>query len=232
MRCCVPQLANEAKRLSRMTGKFLIVAVSFLLGANAWASQQPGEDVSSITFVKEFPNSKPDYIAIQIRRDGRAEYRTAPDDEKPFSFVVPEETAAEIFSMAAKMNQFQGANLESKRRVASLGKKTLIYQDEKGNSQASFNHTEVPEAMALTEMFEKISQTQQHYLQLEYLMRFDRLGIVKELLQVEMDLNQDRLGNPSQLIPILDKIRTNDSFMQVAQGRAAQLIEKIQSKDQ
>ena len=197
-----------------------------VLGAKA---QAPPVSPPTITFTKEFPNSQPSYYAVGVRQDGTAFYRTAPDEENPLQFQFSPELTQEIFSLAQKLNLFREGKLESKRRVASLGKKTLAYQNGLEHYETTFNHTEVPEAVALATLFERISQTQQHYLTMEHLLRFDRLGIMKELLQLEADLDQGRLLNGSQLLPLLEQIRDNASLVQVAQSRAAQIIAKIQA---
>jgi hypothetical protein len=110
-----------------------------------------------------------------------------------------------------------------------MGKKTVAYQHGTARSEASFNHTEVPEALALTALFERISQTQQHQLRLQYLLRHDRLGVVKELLQLESYLDQQRLLDPEQLLPLLEQIKNDGRLIRVAQERATRLIEKIHS---
>ncbi|MBI4459902.1 MAG: hypothetical protein HY648_07570 [Acidobacteria bacterium] len=202
------------------------------LAAVSAPAQIAADSPATISFTKEFPNSEPAYYEVTVRQDGTASYRTAPDDEKPLQFQVPSETAQDIFSLAQKLNRFREAKLESKRRVASLGKKTLAYSNGAEQYAATFNHTEVPEAAALATLFERISQTQQHSLKLEYLLRFDRLGIMKGLLQLEADLDQGRLLNASQLLPQLEKIRDNKSLVQVAQTRAAQIIAKIEASPQ
>ncbi len=113
-----------------------------------------------------------------------------------------------------------------------MGKKTLAYQNGTESNEAAFNHTEVPEALALAALFERISQTEQHFLRLEYLVRFDRLGVVKELLHLEANLNHGRLLGTGHLLPLLEKIRKDRALVHVAQARAAQIIAKIQSGNQ
>jgi len=185
-------------------------------------------DEASVGFIKEFPGSEPPYYSITIKAAGEAVYRTAPDDPKPVAFHLAPATAQQFFRLAEKLNRFNGAELESKRKVAKMGTKTFVYQDRAEVHKVSFNHTEVPEALQLMGMFEKLSSTQQHRDRLEYLLRFDKLGIVKELLAVEIDLDGGRLLEPSLLLPILDRIQNNRSLVNVAQQRAATIIAKIQ----
>ncbi|MBI2815420.1 MAG: hypothetical protein HYX72_00625 [Acidobacteria bacterium] len=190
------------------------------------------DDGARITFTKEFPNSQPDYYSITVGEDGRTVYRTAPDDNAPLEFSISADTASEIFRLAEKLNWFKGGNVESHRRVANMGKKTLSYQTGGERHESVFNHTELPEALALTAIFERISSTEQHLIRLENLVRFDRLGIMKELLQVEMAVDQNRLLGTGQLVPILEKIRNNRSVANIAKERAVQILGKIQAGKQ
>jgi len=198
------------------------------LGAAAAAQQESPSSAPSIVFSKEFPGSVPPYYSVAVRESGEAVYRTDPADEAPIEFRLSAEIASEIFSLARKLTPLQGATLESKRRVANMGRKTLEFRSGEERSTASFNHTEVPEALALVGLFERISETQQHAIRLQYLVQFDRLGIVKALLQFESDLDKGRLVGPAQLVPVLEQIVRDRAVVQVAKGRATQILSKIQ----
>jgi hypothetical protein len=184
---------------------------------------------SHVIFTKVFPNSQPDYFSISVGEDGATTYRTAPDDNSPLQFSIPRDTATEIFRLSEKLGWFKADNVESHRKVANMGKKTFAYQNGSEHYEATFNHTELPDALALTAIFEKISNTEQHLMRLENLIRFDRLGLMKELLQTETDLDQNRLLPANQLLPILEKIRNDRSVANIARDRAVQLIGKIET---
>jgi hypothetical protein len=197
-----------------------------LLAPSSWA-QSESAAAQNITFTKEFPGSQPPYLSLTVREDGEALYRTDPE-EKPVEFQLSAGSTQEIFSLARKLDFFRGAKLESQRKVAQMGKKTLAFANGAERADVSFNHTENPDALALTSLFERLSQTQQHLQKLEYLLRFDRLGIVKELLLLEINLDQGRLFEPTLLLPVLEKIQSNRSLVNVAQFRAAQIAGKLQ----
>ena len=201
-----------------------------ILSAVASATlQQESAPTPVVMFTKEFPNSQPDYFSVAVDEQGGVVYRTAPDDEDPLKFRLSPAVTERIFSLAGKLDHFRQGNFESNRRVASMGTKTLAYENGPERHQATFNHTEVPEAMELAGLFEKLSQTQQHWLRLNYLIRFDRLGVVKELLRLEANLDQGRLLEPTLLLPVLETIQRNRSLMQLAQSRAGQIVEKLKS---
>lgn len=201
----------------------------FVLATLPARAQGPPEAAERISFLKEFPRSQPDYFSVAVASSGETLYRTAPDDAAPLKFPLSAPLTEQIFSLARKLNRFREVQLESKRPVAFLGAKTLSYDNSAEHYEVRFNHTEVPEALELVGIFERISQTQQHLLRLQYLLRFDRLGIVKELLNLEMNLDQGRLAEPALLLPLLEKIQKERAVMQVAHSRAAQIAAKIQT---
>jgi hypothetical protein len=201
----------------------LALLVPVLARAQAEAVAGP-----AISFTKEFPNSQPDYISITLRESGAAEFRMAPNEKPVLSQLSPESTA-QIFELARKLSLFEGVTIESGKKVAQMGKKTFAYENGAERNAVSFNHTESADALTLTSLFERLSNTQQHRDRLEYLLRFDRLGVTKELLQLEIDLNQDRLLEPSLLLPVLEKIQRDRSLVNVAHARAAQVVAKIRS---
>lgn len=184
----------------------------------------------AISFTKDFPGSVPAYYSITLRSAGEAAYRAeykAALDEEPTELKVSEASAQEAFGWAEKLGWFREMKIESGKPVAQMGKKTFRYESGADRHEVSYNHTELPEAIALTSWFERLSATQQHIDRIEYLLRFDRLGIVKELLQVEMDLNQNRLLEPALLLPALNKLLASKSLVNVAHDRAALIVEKI-----
>ena len=200
-----------------------------LLGAVLLLSQTDSAAAPAVIFTKEFPGSQPEYFSLRVEENGQALYRTAPDDHAPVRFPLSRGVVEQILALSRKLNQFRDVQLESNRRVASMGKKTLAYENGVDRFAATFNHTENPDAAALMTLFEKLSQTQQHFLKLQYLIRFDRLGVVKELLQLESNLDAGRLLEPVLLTPVLEQIQKDRALVQVAQARAAHILAKIPS---
>ncbi len=191
----------------------------------------PAASPARITFIKEFPGSSPAYYSVSVARDGDASYATAPDDDRPVKFRLSGGLARELFDAVARLNELRGADLDVKKKIAFMGKKTLVYESGATRNQASFNYSDNTDAMALASLFEKISVTEQHLLNLERLVRFDRLGVYKELLHVEMSMNRRDLVEPEQLKPVLEKIVDDQRFMHVARERARMLLDRMAKGD-
>lgn len=174
-----------------------------------------------LIFTKSFPQSQPPYVGITLESSGAGEFRTEPDDKQPVKFqLTPAETAA-IFELANQVNLAE--KLESPLRVANMGRKTIRYEKAGGAEEQTYNYTESIQARALTDWFERISETEQHYLDLERTAKYDKIGVNDVLLQLQITWERKRLVAASQFVPLLDRIAKNDSYMRIARNRAEAL---------
>ena len=184
---------------------------------------------AAIVFIKEFPGSYPPYFSVTVSDHGEAVYRTTPDDPQPVKFQLSPALTRTIFDAAARLNYFQDGRFEANRKVAAMGKKTLRYESDGQRHEATFNYSENRDAMAFAALFDKISITEQHLLSLERLVRFDRLGVNKGLLYLEISLNRRELVQPDQFAPVLERIADDARFVNVARHRAADLLHRIRN---
>ncbi len=113
--------------------------------------------------------------------------------------------------------------------MANLGQKTFVYQQGDDVNRVVFNYTENRAARDLVDIFEKVSAVEEHISALEYEMKYDSLGLSQELLQIQIELNNHSLEDSKLLVPTLEKIAHNSRFLHLAQVRAQQIIERIQS---
>ena len=77
----------------------------------------------------------------------------------------------------------------------------------------------------LLDRFEKVSETQSLYFDLERTIRFDKLGVQKSLLQIEAALDRKRLIGGERFLPLLDRVAKNETYMHMARERAAALAD-------
>jgi hypothetical protein len=185
-------------------------------------------DVPKIVFTKSFPGSAPAWYSISIDRTGTAEYREDPKDELPIKFQLKDEEVAQIFDLAARLDYFK-RKLESPLKVARMGDKTLHYEKGAETGSTTFNFTEDPDGRTITDWFERISETERHVIDLQRVVKYDKLGVNDALLQLEITLDRKRLIAPEQFLPMLDRVAKNDSFMHVARQRAASIAEQIRN---
>lgn len=176
-----------------------------------------------VQFTKSWPQSEPQYIDISLWRSGDAEYRESPTEE-PLRFRITETEAAHVFALVENLNRFKRP-LESNLKVAKTGVKTFRYEHGAEKNEVQFNYSQDLDAVALLDWFERVSLTERSLLQLERAARYDRLGVNKALLDLEMAHGRAQLVAPQQFIPILERIIKNTGYMHMARERAAKLAE-------
>ena len=186
-----------------------------------WADAAP-----RLFYSKSFPGSTPAYMQVTVERDGKAEYKEAPDDELPMKFKLTDAETQTVFDLADKLEHFKNP-LESGLKVAFMGKKTFRWEDGAAKGEQEFNYSENVDAQQLLDWFEKMAESAQHRILLESSAKYDRLGVDKALRQLLSAMDRKRLVAVEQYLPMLDRIANNDSYMHTARAKAAEIAEWI-----
>ena len=177
-------------------------------------------------YSKFFKGSVPEYVAITVERSGQATYQEAKDDDNPIKLRLTDTEAQELFNLADKLDRFQRP-IESGLKVANMGVKTFRFEDGNEKHEIEFNYSQDADAQALWDAFERITETEQHFINLERTVRYDRLGVNDVLLRMQITYEHKRLVAPEQFLPLLDRIIKNESFLHIARERASGLAESI-----
>jgi hypothetical protein len=179
-------------------------------------------EAPKIFYSKSFPGSKPEYVSVEVGRDGHAVYKESPEDQEPIDFKLGPDVLEQIFTLAEKLDRFKRP-LESGLKVANMGVKTFRFTDESQKHEAKFNYSLDPNATLLNDWFEKIAETQQLLFDLERTVRYDRLGVNNTILKIEACWDRKRIVGPDRFLPLLDRVVKNDSYLNMARERAAAL---------
>lgn len=181
-----------------------------------------------ITYSKYFKGSVPENVIITLAKNGDAVYKESVDDDRPLKFQLAESEAAEIFSLAARLGHFDHP-IESGLKVANMGVKTLRFEDDAVKHEVKFNYSTDLDAQAIQDWFERISETEQRYIDLDRAVHFDKLGVNQSILQLQAMYERKRLVAPLQFLPLLDRVIKNESFLHMARERAASLAESFRN---
>jgi hypothetical protein len=181
-----------------------------------------------ILFIKSFPGSVPAYVSIELTRSGEGVYKEAPEDDNPIDFKLGKEDVDQIFGLADKLDKFKRP-LEANLKVANMGMKTFRYEHGSTKNEQKFNYSLDLDAQALLDWFEKLTETQRLHFDLERTAKFDRLGVNKTLIQIESAWERKRLVGGERLLPLLDRVAKNDSYLHMARERAAMLADIIRN---
>jgi hypothetical protein len=185
-------------------------------------------DAPRVVFSKSFPGSAPAYVEIALDHDGNATYKEAVDDDQPLKFQLAESDTSEIFALADKLGRFNHP-LEAPVKVAFMGMKTFRFENGAEKRGVKFNYSEDLDAQALLDWFERISETEQHVINLERAAKYDKLGVNQAVLLVQIAFEHKRLVAAQQLLPILDRVAKNETYMHMARERAAGLADAIRA---
>jgi len=86
----------------------ILLALFATAAAMAVAAAPPPAPVAGpprLMFIKEFPGSTPEYMAIEIDKDGKGVYKEAVKDEYPIPFELDPADWETMRALAAKIDQ-------------------------------------------------------------------------------------------------------------------------------
>jgi len=185
-------------------------------------------DSPRLVYSKSFPGSVPAFVELSIERNGDTQYKEALDDDQPLKFQLAEADTTEIFGLVDKLGRFTHA-LESPLKVAFMGTKTYHFENGAEKNEVKYNFSEDPDARLLQDWFERIVETEQCLISLERAAKYDKLGVNKSLLLLQTSFERKRLVAPQQLLPLLDRIAKNETYMHMSRERAAGLADAIRA---
>ncbi len=182
-------------------------------------------------YSKYFKGSTPEYVAITLEQDGQVTYQEAKGDDNPIKIQLDRASIQEMFDLAEKLGRFQRP-VESGLKIANLGLKTFRFEDGAEQHEVQFNYSQDANAQALLDRFERITETERHFANLDRTAHFEKLGVNDVLLQMQISWDRNRLVDPEQFLPLLDRIAKNESYLHISRELAASLAEAIRKTPQ
>jgi hypothetical protein len=179
-------------------------------------------------------------FTIQVREDGSGRYQ-AEQAERPATgnsmrgeaaqhidrtMVLSPGTVTKIFKAARELNDFNVACASKLKNIADTGKKTLSYNGADGQGSCVYHYSENKSVAMLSDTFIGIAYTMDAGRRLEFLHRYDRLGLDEEMIQLSQEVEAGRaleLGTISQTLTAL----VNDSaVLERVRARATKMLEQ------
>ena len=233
-----PIIQNQSLRVTKIPGSVLpalalAIALTHSAGVAGAVAQEAG-GLPRLTFTKVLEGSVPEFTEISIDSTGSGTYDGRPlkDPPGPRPLKLSPATTQQLFALAHAMNDFNSIDLESHKNVANLGRKTFTYEAGGRKSTAQFNYSVRREAQALTELFEKIASVEEHIKALEFQTKYDHLSLPRELLLIQIDLDNKALADPELMVPALQSIAHDSHFLHLAQVRAQAILERLGANDE
>lgn len=196
--------------------------------------------IPTLTFDCLWEAATPQEYTITVRPTGSARYVStnplrstedrAQDPDYDMEFTLSSAGSAKVFALAAQAKYFDGDFEYKKHAVANTGRKTLTYADMVRHFQTTYNWSEVPAIDQITRFFQGVSSTIQHGRRLEFLHRYDKLGLEAELKGMEDEAEGHYLAELQIIAPVLESIAGDSSVMNVARQRARRLLERAKAE--
>ncbi len=212
---------------------FAFVTLLLVLPVSAQQKAIPS-DQPAVTFNFDWSQGIPwqTYI-ITVQADGTTHFQgtPAPDpatggDSELFkqSFTMSEANRSKIFSLAKKLNFFQGDFDSHLKRIAQTGNKTLAYQSATVHGSSSYNWSQNTDVQELTRLFTSIANTIDYGRKLAFGYRYDKLGLDAQLKELEGLRAKHYAEELNAIEPILRKIADDPNMMNISRQTAQQLL--------
>ena len=208
---------------------FLIFWTIFLL-----PSHYSNSDVlHKITWKKDLTRGRMESYQIEVNENGQVTYQFFPDQgevvlvnlrlsSKKVDFLL------DMFSKADFLNKKK--NFVSSRKVASTGINTIRLESGLQQREIVFRYTENKILKKIILFFNQLSQQEQSLFEMDISLKYDRLGILKRLDQLDRYLQRKELIDPKRFIPVLEKISTDKSLINLARKQARQILHQINNR--
>ena len=153
--------------------------------------------------------------ALQATSPGRA-------IDRPIKLSQP--TVETIFKIARSLDRFNIPCASKAKNIADTGKKTLSYSGSDGQGSCTYNYSENKSVTQLTETFQAIAFTMDEGRKLDFLHRYDRLGLYSEMDVLIHEVQEKRALEVGNIAPSLTSIVADEALMQKVRERAAKLL--------
>lgn len=225
--------------MKRALDILIVLAWAALISQAHGAQVQKPDQTSatpSITFERIWEDFTPQSVTITVSANGAAKYASRTpgknDDTDEFhtEFTMSHDRCDKLFHYAKEADYFQGDFTFKKHAVASTGKKTLTYVDASRHFHTTYDYSEHKAIQEITDIFMGISNTIEHGRKLQFLRRFDKLGLEGELKVMEDAAESHSLVEIQLIAPTLESIAEDHAILNIARQRAHRLLAKAKSE--
>ncbi len=217
----------------------VVLALAALISSQHAAQAQKPDQTSatpSITFERVWADFIPQSVTITVAANGATKYSSRTPgkngddaDEYHTEFTVSHDHCDKLFRYAKEADYFQGDFTFKKHAVASTGKKTLTYIDASRHFNTTYDYSDNKAIQEITSIFMGISNTVEHGRKLQFLRRFDKLGLEAELKAMEDAAASHNLVEIQLIAPTLESIAEDHAILNIARQRAHRLLAKAKS---
>jgi hypothetical protein len=135
-------------------------------------------------------------------------------------------TVAKIFKAARTLDYFNVECASKLKNIADTGKKTLSYTGADGSGSCTYNYSENKNVGTLTDAFLGVASTIDEGRRLEFLHRYDRLGLDAEMISLAQEVEAGRALELGTISPVLAAIADDTAVIQRVRLKAQKMLEQ------
>jgi hypothetical protein len=226
-------------------GVFALTATLAIAGQSAAPQADPavGSAIGSgaeVSFQFERIGLPVPQFTIQVHEDGSGRYQ-AEQAERPATgtsirgeaaqhidrtLVLSPATVAKIFKAARELDDFNMTCASKLKNIADTGKKTLSYTGADGHGSCVYHYSENKSVTMLTDTFLGIAYTMDEGRRLEFLHRYDRLGLDAEMITLSQEVDEGRALELGTISQTLTALADDMAVLQRVRVRATKMLEQ------
>jgi hypothetical protein len=117
------------------------------------------------------------------------------------------------------------------KNIADTGKKTLTYTGADGSGSCTYNYSENKTIDTVTSTFQGIASTMDEGRRLEFLHKYDRLGLDAEMISLTQEAEAGRALELGTIAPTLAVIADDTAVIQRVRLRAQKMLEQVAAEN-
>jgi hypothetical protein len=192
----------------------------------AFSFERQGLPVPTYTIVIAGDGSG-QYAGTEIALSARS--TDPPAASRPFGtkFNISPPTAKKIATLAHDLHNFTITCASKAKNIADTGKKRLSYLGPDGQGSCDYNYSENKDVQALTGIFQGLAETMDMGRHLDFLHRYDRLGLDEAISSFAQEVTDGRALEVGTIAPTLRSIAADAEVMQRVRNRAKTLLASV-----
>lgn len=222
-----------------IVGVVLTVSSGLALAAQSTAVAKPAE----VSFQFERAGLPVPRFTLRVKEDGTGSYQAdeveSPADRGTVQYASPKHidrtlkltaaTVEKIFKAARDLSHFDMVCEAAAKNVANTGKKTLSYAGADGAGSCTYNYSDNKQVAMLTDTFLFIAYTLDEGRRLEFLHRYDRLGLDEEMNGLVQAVKTGHALELGTIAPVLTSIAGDGAVIQRVRSQATKLLEQAEN---
>jgi hypothetical protein len=230
-----------------MFGRAILSSVLLLTPTLLFASQaaaprpEPADNLpAEVSFQFERAGLPVPQFTIQLLENGAARYEAEQADRPSTitsvrgeaaqhidrTLMLSPSTVAKVFKAARELDQFNVVCASRLKNIADTGKKILSYSAADGHGSCAYNFSENKSVTMLTDTFMGIAYTLDEGRRLEFLHRYDRLGLDAEMITLSHEVDAGRALELGTIAPTLTAIADDGAVLQRVRVLATKMLDQ------